>query len=113
MGCGSQPALKSGKAAVAEEASDKRTSRFRRGNGAGMSAQEIDRNTGDPQGCRERKRQQALREEPAWPWGKSERPIVAWKPGNAGGAKGPQFHASAGSGKNCRGPAILGCTFDN
>ena len=31
----------------------------------------------------------ALREEQAWPAGKSERPVVARKPGNAGGAKGP------------------------
>ena len=51
-------------------------------------------------------RQQDLREEPAWPAGKSERPIVAWKPGNAGGAKGPQFHASAGSGES-RGDWLL------
>ena len=33
--------------------------------------------------------QHATREGGAWPSGESERPIVPWKPGNAGGGKGP------------------------
>ena len=38
------------------------------------------------------------REGQAGPAGVAERPVVARKPGNAGGAKGPQFESSAGRG---------------
>ena len=44
--CGSRPDFKAGKAAAPREASDRRTAGFRRGIGAGMSAQGIRRNTG-------------------------------------------------------------------
>jgi hypothetical protein len=38
--------------------------------------------------------QPEARESPAGPPGKSERPIVPTKPGNAGGGKGPHFQSS-------------------
>ena len=41
--------------------------------------------------ARERNPQSALREEQAELGGMAERPVVAMKPGNAGGAKGPHF----------------------
>ena len=42
--------------------------------------------------------QPASREGMAGPCEVAERPVVPRKPGNAGGGKGPQFKASAGSG---------------
>lgn len=97
MRCGSRPAVKLGKAAVVEEASDRCTSRFRRGIGASMSAQGNQSQHGRSPAVSRQSRQQDVREEQAWPLGKSERPIVVMKPGNAGGAKGPWFHRSVGS----------------
>ena len=46
-----------------------------------------------------RDRQPDAREGQAGPRGVTERPVVAMKPGNAGGAKGPQFKDNAGSGE--------------
>ena len=46
-----------------------------------------------------RDRQQDAREGPAWPFEVTERPVVAWKPSNVGGAKGPQFKDNAESDK--------------
>ena len=51
---------------------------------------EIGRNTGSPDG-EGVDPQPELREEMAGPFGVAERLVVATKPGNAGGAKGPQF----------------------
>src|SRR5580765_1091995 len=42
--------------------------------------------------------QRAAREGQARPIGESERSIVPWKPGNAGGGKGPWFKTSVESG---------------
>jgi len=44
--------------------------------------------------------QPATREGQAGPRGASERPIVPWKPGNAGGGKGPSFKGNARSGES-------------
>ena len=44
-----------------------------------------------------RDRQREAREGQARPYGVTERPVVAVKPGNAGGAKGPQFKDNATS----------------
>src|SRR5262249_52746015 len=66
-----------------------------RGNGGGMSAQEIGRNTGSPSGgC---VTQPDAREGQAGPYGVSERSIVPLRPANAGGGKGPQFKANVRS----------------
>src|SRR5262245_25196932 len=66
-----------------------------RGNGGGMSAQEIGRNTGNPSGgC---VTQPDAREGQAGPYGVSERSIVPLRPANAGGGKGPQFKANVRS----------------
>ena len=46
-----------------------------------------------------RDRQLESREGQAGPCGVAERPVVAMKPGNAGGAKGPQFKVNVRSGK--------------
>ena len=58
---------------------------------------EIECNTGSPNGER-RDSQPDAREGQAGPYGVAERPVVVMKPGNAGGAKGPQFKVSVGSG---------------
>ena len=63
MGRGSRPAVNLGKAAVVGEASDKRTSRFRRGIGASMSAQGNRSQHGRSPPVPWNTRQQALREE--------------------------------------------------
>ena len=46
-----------------------------------------------------RDRQRDAREGQARPRGVTERPVVARKPSNVGGAKGPQFKDNATSGK--------------
>jgi len=51
---------------------------------------------------RARDLQLATREGQAGPCGATERLVVAWKPGNAGGAKGPQFKDSATRGAGPR-----------
>src|SRR6516164_7817919 len=86
-----------GKAAVVADRGAKRSQpRSHRGIGDGMSVQGDRRNTGDP--ARWMRDQLDAREEQARPPGESERSIVPWKPGNAGGGKGPQFKANVRSG---------------
>ena len=60
-------------------------------------AQEVDA-TREAPAVAARDRQPDAREGQAGPRGVAERPVVARKPGNAGGAKGPQFKDNAGSG---------------
>ena len=62
--------------------------RSHRGIGDGMHDKETDRNTGSPCG-EERDPHPATREGQAGPQRVTERPVVATKSGNAGGAKGP------------------------
>jgi hypothetical protein len=69
---------------------------LRRGNGDGMHTQEDVRNTGLPRRCGRVTRNRTPRG-----IGRAgevaERFVVATKPGNSGGAKGPQFKDNAGS----------------
>jgi hypothetical protein len=61
-----------------------------RGNGDGMQAKGIRRNTGSPIGdCNTDQR--ATRERQAGPYGVAERSVVPAKSGNADGGKGPQL----------------------
>jgi RNA-directed DNA polymerase len=53
---------------------------------------------GKPRTERERDPEPEAREGQAGPCGVAERPVVARRPGNAGGAKGPQFKDNVGSG---------------
>ena len=71
-----------------------------------MHAQEVVRNTGSPSGGGARDRQQDAREGQAWPRRVAERFVVARKPGNSGGAKGPQFKDNATSGDGLEGLAV-------
>jgi hypothetical protein len=66
--------------------------------GDGMQATGTRRNTGNPNGDSS-VGQPATRESQAGPEGVAERLVVPMKPGNAGGGKGPQLRASAGSDK--------------
>ena len=65
--------------------------RSHRGIGDGMSARGNDTEHGKPRRCRCVIGNEDSREGQARPCGVAERPVVATKPGNAGGAKGPQF----------------------
>ena len=75
------------------EASDERTRTVRRDNGDGMSAQEDRCNTGSPMSWNGTNVQPDTREGQAGRHRVAERPVVPWKPGNAGGGKGPQLKA--------------------
>jgi hypothetical protein len=70
--------------------SDKRGPWSHRGNGDGMSVEEIAGNTGNPRGwgCPP---QPDAREGQAGPSRAADRLVVPSKPGNAGGEKGPDF----------------------
>ena len=67
-----------------------------RGNGDGKQAKLTSSNTGSPSGDRLGD-QLAPRESQARPYGVTERPVRAKKPGNAGRAKGPQLKGNARS----------------
>jgi hypothetical protein len=69
-----------------------------RGNGDSMLARKP-MQTWEAPAVAARDRQQDAREGQARPYGVTERPVVATKPGNAGGAKGPQFKDNATSGQ--------------
>jgi hypothetical protein len=73
-----------------------RVSRSRRGSGDGMLTRKPDatRETPAVWACDP---QPDAREGQAGPCGVTERLVVAMKPGNAGGAKGPQFKDNARS----------------
>src|SRR5271157_2785235 len=88
---GSRPNVNVGKAAVVGEASDKRTPRFRRGVGRWHVCTRKSTVTREVPTVAARDRQPGLREEQTGPCGMTERLVVAKKPGNAGGAKGPWF----------------------
>ena len=69
--------------------SDIYPSRSHRGKGDGMSAEEIERNTGNPSGgC---VTQPDAREGQAGPCGVADRLVVPLRSGNADGGKGPDF----------------------
>ncbi len=81
-----------GKAAVAEfREANRSLQRFRRGSGDGMSVQGERSSHGKPPAVEARDSQPDAREGQAGPLGVAERSVVPWKPGNAGGGKGPQF----------------------
>ena len=86
--CGSRPDVKAGKAAVLREATSEQAPRSRRGIGDGMSKEGIKRNTGSLRGGRSGDQPDA-REGQAGPQEVAERSVVARKPGNSRGAKGP------------------------
>ena len=65
-------------------------SRSHRGHGDGMLAEEINATRETP-AVTARGRQRDARESQARPSGVAERLVVVMKPGNSGGAKGPQF----------------------
>ncbi len=67
------------------------TQRFRRGSGDGMHARGDRTQHGKPRPVEGRDLQPDTREGQAGPGGVAERPVVPWKPGNAGGGKGPWF----------------------
>jgi hypothetical protein len=98
---GADPLICRGRPLPGDRLSDN-TSWFHRGISGGMSAHGNRPEHGRPHTVAARDRQPAAREGEAGPSGESERPIVAWKPGNSGGAKGPWFKASAGSGEGRR-----------
>jgi hypothetical protein len=62
-----------------------------------MQAQGKQCNTGNPSGGRVA--QPDAREGQAGPFGVADRSVVPWKPGNAGGGKGPEFKANVRSGQ--------------
>ena len=66
------------------------------------SAAGVWRKHGKPVAEAEASRQPAPRKGSAGPKRVTERPVVARKPGNAGGAKGPQFKAMMNEGKDRR-----------
>jgi len=70
--------------------------------GDSMSTREMTRNTEAPAAAA-RDRQRDARQRQARPYGVTERPVVVRKPGNAGGAKGPQFKDNATSGNGPQG----------
>jgi hypothetical protein len=76
----------------------RQASRSRRGSGDGMFAWRPTQH-GKPRRWRRVRSQRDAREGQAWPVGVTERPVRAKMPGNAGGAKGPQFKDNAASGK--------------
>ncbi len=85
--------LRYGEGRTDREATDTGTGSVRRGSGHGMSAK------GDRSAERETPaggaRNSAVLGKEGGPGGESDRAIVARKPGNSGGAKGPAFrHAS-------------------
>jgi len=71
--------------------------RFRRGNGDGMHVDGDLTQHGKPDMAEGRDLQPDSREGQAGPCGVADRPVVPWKPGNAGGGKGPWFKVNAGS----------------
>jgi len=95
--CGSRPSFKCGKAHVFGEESDKCIRRSHRGIGVGMCANGSHQQHGKPRMVMTQGHQPDLREEQAGPFKVAERLVVAEKPGNAGGAKGPWFGKSVES----------------
>jgi hypothetical protein len=75
----------------------RQASRFRRGSGDSMLARRPAQH-GKPPSVAARDRQRDAREGQARPAGVAERPVRVKRPGNAGGAKGPQFKDNATSG---------------
>jgi hypothetical protein len=78
-----------GRPALQGKGSDRSTQQFHRGRDDGMDR----RNTYEPRetGGNSGGPALAAREGQSQVAPVAERPVVAWKPGNAGGAKGPQF----------------------
>jgi hypothetical protein len=70
---------------------ERKVPRFRRGVGRWHVCTRKSTVTREVPTVAARDRQPGLREEQTGPWGMTERPVVAMKPGNAGGAKGPWF----------------------
>jgi len=71
--------------------------RFRRGSGDGMHAQGDGTQHGKPDAVEARDFQPDAGDGQAGLYRVAERPVVPWKPGNAGGGKGPWFKVNAGS----------------
>jgi hypothetical protein len=74
--------------------------RFRRGSGDGMHGHGDGTQHGKPEAVKARDLQPDAREGQAGPHRVAERPVVARRPGNAGGAKGPWFKVSAERGED-------------
>jgi hypothetical protein len=79
-----------GEGRIAREAGDMRTVRLRRGRDDGMDRRNL-REPREAASGSAGQRKLAAREGQARPRAVAERLVVASKPGNSGGAKGPQF----------------------
>jgi hypothetical protein len=89
--CGSRPVVNAGKAAVVGESERLTHPAVPPGYRRWHVCTRKSTVTREVPAVAARDRQPGLREEQTGPGGMAERPVVAKKPGNAGGAKGPWF----------------------
>ena len=89
-----------GKAAVAGEANEISTQRSHRGSDGSTHGKEPTRNKGSLPGWWGGADQRQVREDRGRPGQMADGSVVPWRPGNAGGGKGPWFETSERSGES-------------